>query len=109
MLQCSDCEHCTRGPGEELRFTCDPFSNIKEQECLVKWQLLKLSEQGQKIDRLVAAYEATVEMYRRLAPLQEKMFRHMEREIKDVEEGDRWKYDPENEEEADEDDEERPL
>jgi len=91
MLQCSECEHCVRGPGGQIAFRCDPFSNIKEPECLVKWQLLRLSEQGQKLDRLVAAYEATVEMYRRLAPLQEKMFRHMEREIDDIDESESWK------------------
>jgi hypothetical protein len=32
-------------------------------------------------------------MYERLAPLQEKMFRHMEREIDEAEEADAWKYD----------------
>jgi len=30
-------------------------------------------------------------MYDRLAPLQEKMFRHLEREIDDAEEADEWK------------------
>ncbi len=111
MLQCSECEHCVRGPGGQITFSCDPFSNIKEPECLVKWQLLRLSEQGEKLDRLVAAYEATVAMYRKLAPLQEKMFRHMEREIDDIEEGESWKYGDEpagleegDEDEADDDD-----
>jgi hypothetical protein len=41
-------------------------------------------------------------MYRRFAPLQEKMFRHMEREIDDADEADRWKYgEPEDEDEPD--------
>jgi hypothetical protein len=100
MIQCSECEFCKRGPGGQLQFSCDPFSNIKEPECLAKWQLLKLAEQSDKLDRLVAAYEATVAMYRKLAPLQEKMFRHMEREIEDVEESDKWKYDEDEDEEA---------
>src|SRR5262249_7856963 len=104
MLQCSECEYCKRGPGGQLQFSCDPFSNIKEPECLAKWQLLKLAEQSDKLDRLVAAYEATVAMYRKLAPLQEKMFRHMEREIDDVEDADRWKYeDDEADDESPED------
>lgn len=78
MIQCHQCEFFEQtGPGQ-MRFTCDPFTNIKEPECLVKWQLLRQSEMGLKLDRLVAAYEATVQMYRRLAPLQEKMFRHMQ-------------------------------
>jgi hypothetical protein len=37
-------------------------------------------------------------MYRKFAPLQEKMFRHMEREIDEADESDRWKYQDENEE-----------
>lgn len=93
MIQCKECEHCKAGPGGGMTFTCDPFGTIKEPECLTKWHLLRLAEHSQKLDRLVAAYEATVSMYRRLAPLQEKMFRHMEREIDETEEGDRWKYD----------------
>ncbi|MFO0972664.1 MAG: hypothetical protein U1A27_04370 [Phycisphaerae bacterium] len=74
----------------------------------MKWQILRQTELSQKVDRLVAAYEATVQMYRRLAPLQEKMFRHMQREIDDVEEADRWKIDtdehePDSEADADDD------
>lgn len=108
MIQCSDCEMCERSGNGQLRFSCDPFSNIKEPECLMKWQILRQTELSQKVDRLVAAYEATVQMYRRLAPLQEKMFRHMQREIDDVEEADRWKIDtdehePDSEADADDD------
>jgi hypothetical protein len=93
MIQCSECEFFVRGPGGQVGFKCDPFSTIKEPECLVKWQLIKL-------DLMVQSYQATVAMYRRLAPLQEKMFRHMEREIDDLDEGERWKQagdDPEEE------------
>ena len=110
MLQCSDCEHFQRGPNGQVAFKCDPFSTIKEPECVVKWHLLRSSELGGKIDRMVAAYEATLEIYKRLQPLQEKMFRHMEREIEDVEDADAWKYgetddddDDENANEVDDD------
>ncbi|HEY3242928.1 MAG TPA: hypothetical protein VGM03_06200 [Phycisphaerae bacterium] len=94
MLQCTECEFCRRDSSGAFELTCDPFTNIKEPECLAKWQLIKLNS-------LVSAYQATVEMYRRLAPLQEKMFRHMEREIDDAEEADSWKsaYEEEDEEE----------
>lgn len=44
-------------------------------------------------------------MYKRLAPLQEKMFRHMEREIDDVEESDKWKYEEGEDVASDEDSE----
>jgi len=80
-------------------FTCDPLTNIKEPECLVKWQLLRSTELAQKMDRMVAAYEATLAVYKRLQPLQEKMFRHMEREIDETEESDAWKYGQDDEDE----------
>jgi hypothetical protein len=107
MLQCSECEHFARGPGGQVSFKCDPFANIKEPECLIKWQILRTVELGQKMDRMVAAYEATLDIYKRFAPLQEKMFRHMEREIDEVEEADAWKYDEEDESEDDADDAEK--
>jgi len=97
MIQCSACEHCVRGPDGHLTFTCDPFGTIKEPECIVKWQLLRTAELGQKVDRLVTAYEATLAIYKRFAPLQEKMFRHMEREIDDADDADSWKRDEEEE------------
>lgn len=56
MLQCSECEFCTKTEDGNLQFSCDPFSNIKEPECLTKWMLLKNSEVGSKLDRLVQAY-----------------------------------------------------
>ncbi|MBP7935664.1 MAG: hypothetical protein KA354_13540 [Phycisphaerae bacterium] len=98
MIQCRDCEHFVRGPGSQAGFSCDPFSTIKEPECLVKWQLIKL-------DMMVQAYQATVEVYRKLAPLQEKMIRHMEREMKDIDEADSWKTDADDgDDPTDEDD-----
>ena len=96
MIQCSECEHFHERENGEVTFTCNPFHNIKEPECLAKWQLIKL-------DMLVQTYQATLQMYERIAPLQEKMIRHMEKEIEDQEEADRWKYGEEEEEEGDED------
>lgn len=98
MIQCSECEHFHRGTDDEVRFTCSPFHNIKEPECLTKWQLIKL-------DTMVRAYEATLRMYERLAPLQERMFRHMEQEIKDQEDSDSWKNSYEDEDEDEDDNE----
>ncbi len=96
MIQCSECEHFVRGPAGQIALKCDPFSTIKEPECLAKWQFIKSSELTQKMDRLVAAYEATLSIYRRMQPLQEKMFEHMEREIRETEEGDAWKFSDED-------------
>lgn len=93
MIQCKDCEHFVRGTAGQVGFTCDPFSTIKEPECLVKWQLIKIDMQLARLETMVRAYQATLDMYKRLAPLQEKMFRHMEREINDIDEAESWKQD----------------
>lgn len=97
MLQCQDCEYFERDPGGEVHLKCDPFSTIKEPECIQKWQLVKLNQ-------LARAYQATVEMYRRIAPLQEKMMRHMEREIDEIDEADKWKLGPDDENDDDDKD-----
>lgn len=96
MIQCADCEFFQADHTGAVRMTCDPFSNIKEPECLTKWQLIKL-------DTMVQAYQATLRVYNRLAPMQEKMFRHMEREMDDIDEADRWKigYDDDDDVEDD--------
>jgi len=95
MLQCQDCEFFDRGPDGEPILRCDPFSNIKEPECLAKWQLVNLQ-------RIAKAHEATIAVYKRLAPLQEKMMRHIEQEIDEIDEADRWKYGLTDEEDDDE-------
>jgi hypothetical protein len=56
-----------------------------------------------KIDVLVRSYQATLSFYQKLAPLQEKMLKHIEREIEDIEDSDRWKY-KEDEPDATDDD-----
>jgi len=84
MLQCEGCEFFEKGPEGRITLRCNPFSTIKEEACLQKWQLLKL-------DTMVQAYVTTVKFYQRLAPLQEKMFRHLERELEDLDEADFWK------------------
>lgn len=89
MIHCRDCEFFHRGADGSPLLSCDPFATIKEPECLVKWQLVQLTT-------IARAHQATLDMYRRLAPLQEKMFRHMEREIDEAEDADAWKYDEED-------------
>jgi len=92
MLQCRDCEFIPTGTDGSPQLLSDPFVNIKEPECLLKWQLVRLNV-------LAQSHQATLDMYRRLAPLQEKMFRHVEREINEAEEGDQWKYGDEEDDE----------
>jgi len=90
MLQCTECEFCRKDERGRLQFTCNPFVNVKEPECITKWQLLKL-------DMLLRSYQAMLAFYRRLAPLQEKMFKHIQRELDDMDEADKWKYDQDDE------------
>ncbi len=94
MLRCQDCEYYRQGADGSPHLTCDPFSTIKEPECLLKWQLIQLNV-------MAHSHQATLDMYKRFAPLQEKMFKHMEREIDDVEEADRWKLSGDDDEEED--------
>ncbi len=84
MIQCTDCEFFRRDPSGRPEFACDPFSTIKEPECLAKLQLISLN-------RLVAGYARMLQWYDQLAPLQNKLFKYMQREIDDIDESDRWK------------------
>lgn len=93
MLQCQDCEFYQQAPDGSPLLSCNPFSTIKEPECLLKWQLIQLNT-------ISKSHQATLDMYQRLAPLQEKMFKHIEREIEETDEADSWKH----EEDEDEDD-----
>ena len=92
MIQCEECEFFHRGEGGEISFSCDPFRNIREPECIAKWQLIKTNQ-------MVASYQATLEYYRKLAPIQEKMFKMMEHEIDDMNESEKWKVEEEGDEE----------
>jgi len=93
MIQCKDCEFCETSPDGKRTFTCDPFVNIKEPECIAKWQLIRL-------DMLVASYQSMIGWYGKMAPLQDKIFKYMEREIEDIDESEKWRID---EDEPDED------
>jgi len=99
MIQCKNCEFYRSDPDGRRIFTCDPFTNIKEPECIAKWQLMRLNT-------LVASYQAVLMAQKKFAPLQDKMLKYMEREIEDMEETDKWKLPDEQE---DEQDEENPI
>ena len=89
MVQCKDCQFCQIQPDGRKNFLCDPFSNIIEPECIQKWQLIRL-------DMLLANYQAMLQMNQKLAPLQDKMIKYMEREMDGLDEGEKWKYDEED-------------
>ena len=97
MIQCKDCELFSEDEQGHMQFQCDPFHNVKEPECLMKWLLLRM-------EVMVRSYQATVQFYRRLAPLQERIFKYMKREMDDVDESDKWKFSAEEEDEPDEPD-----
>ena len=92
MIQCKDCEFCEIGPNSRRVFKCDPFTNIKEPECIAKWQLIRL-------DMLVASYRGMLEWQKKLAPLQDKILKYMRREIEDMDESDSWKLEEDEKEE----------
>ncbi len=108
MNQCKDCEFFSRDQLGRIMLRCDPFSTIKEPACLEKWQLVRL-------DALLQSYQATLRWYQKLAPMQEQMFQYMKREMDEMEDADSWKYQEDEECEAEgepphpEDDEENPF
>ena len=91
MIQCSECEFFRKGPNGEVALACDPFSTIKESDCLMKWQLASANQ-------LLALYRATLSANSQAAPMIQKMFKFMEREIDDVNEADKWKADEDEDE-----------
>ncbi len=93
MIQCRECEHFHRDEQGRISFSCDPFGDIKEPQCLLKWQLIK-------INQMVEAYQATLGYYQKLAPMQDKLFKAMERELDDMSESDKWKYNEDEDEDA---------
>ena len=95
MIQCKDCELCEIGQDGRRSFKCDPFGNIKEPECIAKWQLIRL-------DMLVASYQEMMKWYEKLAPLQGKIIRYMQREINELDETESWKLDVDEDEDEDE-------
>ena len=97
MIQCNQCEFCQTGPDGRKMFTCDPFSNVKEPECIAKWQLIRL-------DMLLASYQSMLQWYGRLAPLQNKIFKYVQREISDIEESESWRTDQDEEQDEDQND-----
>ncbi len=100
MLRCEDCEYFSRDQASgRVILRCDPFSTIKEPECLEKWQLVRL-------DGLLQAHHVTLRWYQKLAPLQEKMFEMMKREMEDYDDGESWKQGYEGLEDEEEEGEE---
>ena len=97
MIQCKDCEFCQISPDGRRTFKCDPFTNIKEPECILKWQLIRL-------DMLAGAYRGMLKWYEKLAPIQDKLMKYMKHELEELDESERWKleYEEEDEEEEEE-------
>ena len=89
MIQCKDCEFCEIRPDGQRIFKCDPFVNIKEPECLGKWQLLRL-------DMLVSGYRGMLGWYEKMGPMQSKIMKYVQRELDDIDEAEKWKTDEED-------------
>ncbi|MHC4291825.1 MAG: hypothetical protein ACYTEU_07700 [Planctomycetota bacterium] len=89
MIQCKDCEYYQQDENGRRIFKCDPFSNIKEPECLLKWQLLRL-------DLLVTHHQNMLSSQQKMAPMQDKIFKYIKRELDDIEDADQWKNEDES-------------
>lgn len=101
-MNCEDCELYDPDPLGNPGFRCDPFNNFKEEACVHKWQVFLLGQ-------LLANYESASNFQRRIAPLQEKMFKMVSREVEDFEEGESWKQsDDEDGDDEDDDSNEEP-
>lgn len=85
MIQCKDCEFYEQTDDGRRAFRCDPFQNIKEPECLMKWQILRL-------DLLLRHYHSTLSWQQKMSPIQDKIFRYIQRELDDMDEADGWKF-----------------
>ncbi|MHC4123061.1 MAG: hypothetical protein ACYSSI_05750 [Planctomycetota bacterium] len=92
MIQCKDCEYCDTDSEGKRIFRCDPFANVKEPECVLKWQLIRL-------DMLLTSYQGMLKFQQKMAPLQDKILKYVRREIEDIDESDRWKVESEDENE----------
>ena len=92
MIQCKDCEYYSEDAEGRRMFACDPFKNIKEPHCLVKWQLLRL-------DLLVAAFRGMAGFQEKMGPMQDKILKYVQRELEDLAESERWKVDDEGQDE----------
>lgn len=94
MIQCQDCEFFAPDPFGNPGFKCDPFRNIKEEACLAKWQIIQLNQ-------LLSSYQASTAFQQKIAPLQEKMFKMVSREVEEFEEGESWKSSGDDEDDED--------
>ena len=92
MIQCKDCEFYSEDADGRRMFKCDPFGNIKEPDCLVKWQLLRL-------DMLVATFQGMAGFQEKMAPMQDKIMKYVKRELEDLDESENWKVDDEDQDE----------
>ena len=90
MIQCKDCELCEISEDGRRVFKCDPFSNIKEPECLLKLQIMRL-------DMLAASYRSMLYWQEKMGPMQDKLFKYVQREINDIDETESWKYNDQDE------------
>ena len=50
---------------------------------------------------LLASYQSMLQWYGKLAPIQDKLFKYMEREIQDIDESEKWKVDEEEDSDID--------
>ena len=93
MIQCKACEFYEEGEDGRRSFKCDPFKDVKEPECLTKWQLLRL-------DMLLDGFRGMTSFQSRMAPMQDKIFKYVKRELEDLDESENWKVDDDDDDDT---------
>ena len=88
MLQCQDCEFGKELPDGGIDLTCDPARNIKEPECLTKWQILLL----QNIRRDSALVAEVMPELKTWLSLVGPLAIHANDQITEREKSDDWKH-----------------
>ncbi len=63
MLRCEDCEFFNRAPDGSPILACDPFSTIKEVECLAKWQVAHLMSISQSHEASKIGKKRAIEFF----------------------------------------------
>lgn len=91
MIQCTECEFFEIDVNGRKILKCDPCTSIKEPECLAKLQLFRL-------DMLIAGYQSMLASQRKLAPVQDKLLKYVQRELNDMDEAESWKVDEDEDE-----------
>ena len=94
MIQCADCEFGKVQSDGTIRMTCQVARNIKEEACLTKWMLVKLTNIERMQAHKLSVSDAVI-------PLQAKFLQHNCAQIDELQKGEDWKRGTDEDESGD--------